>query len=563
MKHSLTYDHYFLYQEITDIMKDFAARYPAYTRLNVIGTSGEGRQILLMEITDTASGDFADKPAYYVEGNIHAGEVTGSMTVMYLMDTLLSNPDDPQIAGLLKKKTFYLLPRVSPDGSEYYLTHPDTLRSVPRMYPYEEEMPGLQPEDLDGDGAIRCMRVKSPYGVWKKSSLDPRLMVRRRPDEEEGEFYHIYQEGRILGYDGLQVKDAPAKFGYDFNRCYPIGWERDYRQNGAGEFPMINPETRANADFLLAHPNVCSCVDMHTSGGLILYTPGYTDTKGADPADVALYRALGQMASEESGYPLLQLYEEFMPRSYPATHGGFDDFCHFIIGIPAITIECWDLKARAGIPRDVPPLENMPDAERERREYRVLQWLDANLPAGEGFKDWTPFDHPQLGPVEIGGVCSKFVEQNPPIPFLEQELAKHVRFMLREAKALPDLVFDAITTERLSDGLYKVEAVVGNRGFMPSYVFKEALKNRKMKPLSITLEGFDRLVEGSAVTGLGHLEGFSSVGTMNRGYPARSVEKDPVRKKATWIVRAAAGTKLTLTCSGDKIGKLTGEIVLE
>ena len=132
MKHTHVYDHYYLYGEIAEIVKGYAAQYPQYAKLDVLGQTEEGRDILLLEITDLSTGDFADKPAYYVEGNIHAGEVTGSMTVMYLMDTIFSNLDDPEIAKILKKNTFYLLPRVSPDGTEHYLTTPESLRSVPR-----------------------------------------------------------------------------------------------------------------------------------------------------------------------------------------------------------------------------------------------------------------------------------------------------------------------------------------------------------------------------------------------------------------------------------------------
>ena len=41
------------------------------------------------------------------------------------------------------------------------------------------------------------------------------------------------------------------------NRNYPIGWQDESQQAGAGAHPLSNPETQANAAFLLAHPNVC------------------------------------------------------------------------------------------------------------------------------------------------------------------------------------------------------------------------------------------------------------------------------------------------------------------
>lgn len=561
MKLTYKYDHYYLYQEITDIVKGYAEKYPQYTKLTVIGRTAQGRDILLLEITDTSTGDFADKPAFYVEGNIHAGEVTGSMTVMYLMDCIMSNLDDPQIAKILKRNTFYLLPRVSPDGTDHYLTTPESLRSVPRYYPYETEMPGLQPRDLDGDGSIRMMRVKTPYGAWKVSELDPRLMTRRLPDDDEGEFYNIYPEGELIDWDGLNIKEAPAKYAYDFNRSYPIGWEPEWMQRGAGELPMANPENQANAKFLQAHKNVCACVDMHTSGGMILYTPGYKRAKDADPADIALYKEIGQMAAEESGFPLLNVYDEFMPQSAPVTYGGFDDFCHFIIGIPAFTIECWDLDVRAGVERSFPPKPKT-EKQREIDEHKVIKWLDANLKPEEGFLPWTPFRHPQLGEVEIGGVNSKFVEQNPPCKFLEEEISKHARFMLREVKALPRVAFESLKSEKLADGLYRVEAVVGNLGFMPTYVFRESLKNKQLKALSIELSGYETIVEGKAVQDLGHLQGYSGIRTMDWGIPARSMETEPYHKKATWIIRAQAGTTLKLCCSSSKTGKVEAEITL-
>lgn len=561
MKHTYKYDHYYKYQEIVDIVKGYAEKYPQYTKLDVIGKTKEGRDILLLEITDTSTGDFADKPAFYCEGNIHAGEVTGSMTVMCLMDTIMSNLDDPEMAKILKKNTFYLLPRVSPDGTEHYLTTPESLRSVPRYYPYETEMPGLQPKDLTGDGTIRLMRVKTPYGAWKVSKLDPRLMTRRMPDDDEGEFYNIYPEGIINDYDGLGIHEAPAKFAYDFNRNYPMGWEPEWMQRGSGEYPLCNPETKANADFLMNHKNVCACVDMHTSGGMNLYTPGYKSAKEAIPEDIALYKAIGQMAVEENGYPLLNVYDEFMPAAMPVTYGGFDDFCHYIIGIPAFTIECWDLDVRAGVERSFPPKPKT-EKEREADEYKVLKWLDANLTPEEGFLPWTKFDHPQLGEVEIGGVYSKFVEQNPPCPYLEQEVEKHTRFMLREVKALPRVGFDTLKSEKLADGLYRVEAVVGNTGFMPTYVFKEGLKNKKLKGLSVELSGFDGLIEGKAVQEIGHLQGYSGIRTMDWGIPARSMETEPYCKKVSWIIKAEAGTTLKLCCSGGKIGKVETEITL-
>ena len=574
------YDHFYRYQEIVDILKAYTEEYPNLASMESIGTTPEGREIYVITVTDRAAGAPEDKPAFFAEGNIHAGEVTGCMTCMYLLDVIFSNLDDPYIAETLRNYTIYVLPRVSPDGSEHYLTTPDYVRSVPRFYPYEEEMPGLQPADLDGDGVVRKMRVRSPYGIWKESESDPRIMTRRRPDETTGTFYNIYSEGLIKEYDGVNIVSAPGKVGNDFNRNYPIGWKPEHEQRGAGEIPLSNPETLANTKFLLAHPNVCAVLDMHTMGGQNLYTPGFKTRKETERADIQIYKQLGQMAKEENGYPIVNVFDEYMPAGSQATYGGFDDFCHFILGVPAFTIECWDLDVRVGLNPVYPPKEEETWEEQEETARKYIAWIDRELEGEEhdrAILPWTKFDHPQLGEVEIGGIDYKSVIQNPPIKFLVQELEKHTRFMLRYIHTLPQISFSKINVTRLGaaseeEDLFKLEVQVMNTGYLATYVFKEALKMKSLKPLTLEIVADPaasagaapaiRFIEGKAKTEIGQLEGFSGLGGYNGGMGASTFQKDPCEKKFSFILAAKPGTKLTLTVTGGRSGKLVGDAEL-
>jgi len=172
-----TYDHYYAYEELTQALKTLAEKHPKLCKLISIGVSPEGRHQWLMQITNESTGTAENKPAYYIDGNHHAGEVTGAMVALYTIDYLLSESETAEVASLLNRYTFYVLPRVSPDGSETYLTTPDMLRSAPRMYPEPEVQPGLVPQDIDGNGHILLMRVKNPHGEWKASPLDTRQMM--------------------------------------------------------------------------------------------------------------------------------------------------------------------------------------------------------------------------------------------------------------------------------------------------------------------------------------------------------------------------------------------------
>ena len=104
MKHTYVYDHYYKYDEITEILKKHAEAHPGLTELDTIGQTPEGRQQWILKVTNKATGGFDDKPALYVEGNIHAGEVTGSMCAMYMLDYFMSNLDDAEVAWILKKR---------------------------------------------------------------------------------------------------------------------------------------------------------------------------------------------------------------------------------------------------------------------------------------------------------------------------------------------------------------------------------------------------------------------------------------------------------------------------
>ena len=554
MKHSQTYDHYFLYEDIEKILKQYETNYPEYTKLDILGVTKEGRNIYLMEITDLSTGDFNEKPAYYIEANMHAGEVTGSMVAMYLIDTLLTNKEDENISKILKKTTFYVLPRVTPDGAQLYLTTSQSVRSINKIYPFESQMPGLIPEDLDHDGVIRMMRVKTPYGIWKKSPLDDRLFTLREMDDDEGEFYNVYQEGKIIDYDGLSIHHAPDQYGFDFNRNYPIGWRNEWEQEGSGDAPLSEIETKANSNFLFTHLNICAAVDLHTCGGMVIYTPGFKKMKEVNPQDMKLEKAIAKIASDETGFVLLNSFEDYSADG-DICYGAFDDFCHFNIGVPALTVECWDLTKKAGANDQKGFNDERTQKEKEEKQYKILKWMDENLTKEEGFKDWTPFNHPQLGEVEIGGICHKYTSQNPPISLLEEEMERHMKYMLRTAKTFPHVVFDEIKANKIAEDIYKLEVIIGNRGCMPSYVFNEGLKNKRMKELSITLSDCE-IIEGKQEMKIGHLQGYFATHAMMWGLPGMSMEGEPSRKKVTWIIKAKEGTTLHLVAKGDRIGKV-------
>lgn len=546
---------YLRYEELTDTLRALAEEYPKLCEISSIGKSYEGREIWLTEITNSTTGPADKKPAFWVDGNTHAGEVTGSMCALYLIQTLLENyGEDAHITTLLDNQTFYILPRLSPDGAERYLTTPYTLRATLRPWPDPEPEPGLHAEDVDGDGNIVQMRVEDANGEWRVSDEDSRLLVPRAPDESGGTYYRLYREGVFEDYDGFERKIARPLHGLDMNRQYPYHWREDSDQGGAGPYPLSEPEARAQVDFLLAHKNIFSVHTYHTFCGAILRPYSNQADSALPEHDLAVYKALGDRGTELTGYPNISVYHDFRYEPDKFITGAFDDWVYDYYGVFAFTIEFWSMAKSAGVEVDnfIEFFRNPP----EKAQLRMLTWNDRELD-GEGFVEWTPFEHPQLGQVEVGGWKTKFTTQNPPPKFLEAECEKLTRFALSHASTAPRLEA-RLETEELSPGLRRLELTVENTGYLPTNVTQVASDKKLVKPVKAEIELPEgaNLISGEAEMDLGHLAGRSALEGNSwkdpaffQGLPSRYAQR------VIWIVRGNGPIRIEV--HGERSGNVS------
>ena len=209
------FDHYYTYPELTQTLQQLMQEYPGLIQVESICTTPDQHEVWAATITNFATGDPLKKPAYYADGNHHAGEVTGSMAALGLIVKLVQGYGNQEnITTLLDHSTVYVIPRISPDGAELILTTPEQFRSVNRPYPYDEMTPGLHPKDMDGDGVIRMMRVRDANGVWKPMDKDPRILVKRSPSDFGGTYYNKFKKITIRA---KSIKDG--QFGSLSPKC--------------------------------------------------------------------------------------------------------------------------------------------------------------------------------------------------------------------------------------------------------------------------------------------------------------------------------------------------------
>ena len=532
----IVFDQFHTYDQITTMLEQWTKDFPHLCRLSSAGLSPQGREQWVLELTNYASGEAAEKPAYFINGNTHAGEVSGCAACLYtIQELLLGYGSDPLCTHVLDTRTVYIMPRITMDGSEYYLTTPHSVRSAARPYPDEEQADGLYPEDVNGDGHILQMRWRDPHGEWKVSERDPRIMVKRLPDDFGGEYYRLFPEGMIKNYDGVQVKVARPQFGLDFNRNFAANWAPEHRQPGAGAYPFSEPETKNVADFMLKHKNIGGTLAYHTAVGVFLRPFEHLSDDKMPEADLELYKTFGYMGKAETDFPLISIFQDLTWDQSKPTVGSFPDWAYAHLGIVALEIELWDLPKQAGLEhQSLKMIKQRTPRDEEDVQLKLLEWNDRELD-GSGFINWHSFVHPQLGEVEIGGWNRKYVNQNPPTHMLEDEIRGSARYTIRHAASSPRLEIEKVNTVELAQNVHKVQLIVVNSGFLATNITEMALSNKTAKPVEVKLELGEglSLSAGQARTELGHIPGFA-------------------KRQAEWVVSGKG--RLDITVLSDKGG---------
>ena len=556
------FDRFHRYDELCGILRSFAQRRPDLFRVESMGRSHEGRDIQLVVATNRGTGPDADKPGFWVDGNIHAGELTASTACLYLLKTLEEQYGRREdVTRLLDSRALYVCPRVNPDGAEWALADkPKYIRSSTRPYPFDEEaVEGLDVEDVDGDGRILMMRIPDPNGAYKAHPADPRLMTPRDPVESGGQYWRVMPEGRIRNFDGVEIRVNRDREGLDLNRNFPSGWRQEYQQLGAGPYPVSEPETRAVVDYIVKHPNLCAAVSFHTHSGVILRPFSSEPDDKMPPEDLWLYKLFGRKATELTGYPSISIFHDFKYHPTQVITGGFD-WIYEQLGQFFWTVEIWAPVKEAGVEnyhfidwyREHPPEDYL----------KLIVWSDREL-GGEGCVAWYPYDHPQLGPVELGGWNKIATFRNPPAKYIEREVKRFPDWIVWQALTTPKLEILKATAEALGGDAWRVRLVAQNSGYLPTYATKRALERRIVRGViyEIGLPEGAELVSGKLRVEGAQMEGRANKVTLQTFLPDPHVSAD--RGQCEWTVRAPRGTTLTLSARHERAGRAQVALTLD
>ncbi|NCV90639.1 MAG: carboxypeptidase, partial [Betaproteobacteria bacterium] len=411
-----------------------------------------------------------------------------------------------------------------------------------------------------------------------------------------GQYYRMLPEGRVLQHDGVGFKLNPDREGLDLNRNFPSDWRQEYKQQGAGPYPTSEPEVRAMVDFVVRHPNIGAAVSFHTHSGVILRPMGTEPDEKMIPEDLWMYKRLSAAASEQTGYPALSIWHDFKYHPQQVI-SGTQDWIYEHLGALFWVVELWAPNRAAGI--DKYPFIDWYREHPPEDDLKLLKWSD-EVCGGEAHVSWKAYEHPQLGPVEIGGWDRMNFWRNPPAALREAEVARFPGWLKQLAAILPRLELVELSVQCLgqADGPihptgarhYLIRFAVENSGYLPSYVSRRALERKTVRGLIFecfpkceeathslaALGAADPIDEGSYhpqmrpylrfLSGTQRAEGPSLEGhaakqSLQAFLPDRGICAH--RHLHQWQVAALPGTRLEVIARSERAGLIRSELCLD
>jgi hypothetical protein len=561
---------YITYETLTALLHDWRARHPRFVHLRSIGQSEQGRELWLLTLGPDPE---RQRPSAWVDGNMHGSELAGAQVALAIAYRVIQFHEalaagettpfglPPSVVEALREVRFFVLPRMCPDGAETTLTSGAYVRSNPRDHRDESGKPRWIANDVDGDGRALLMRQEHPAGEFCESTRSPGLLL-PRTIRSAGPFYRVFPEGHIQNFDG-SVPDPHylSDNDTDLNRNFPYTWRPEPEQVGAGRFPLSEPESRAVVEFATREPNIYAWLNLHTFGGVYIRPLGAAPDHKMAPQDLALYREVGVYCERYGGYPMVSGFAEFLYEPEKPLYGDLSDFAYAQRGAVAYVCEIWDLFAQLGIERKKPFVDHYTNLDDDDIE-RLYEW-DQRDNHRRIFQPWRPFVHPQLGPVEVGGLDIRIGITNPPPERLADICDRQTMAFLHVAAMAPRI--EASTRiEPLDDGLARVHVELMNRGYLPSYVLAsaQALSHNTGLAIRATTSGGVTLVDDHAGRRAPvHLEGWGRGRFAHSLFHLRS-RGSVSEQRTSFLVRIAGDGALELEVESPRTGRLAVAVAL-
>lgn len=275
------------YAELTAVVNQVVAAYPALARKISIGRSFEGRDLMAVKISDNVATDESE-PEILITASQHAREHLTVEMAIYLLNLLTgSYGTDSRVTGVVNGREIWIVPILNPDGAEYDI-------------------------------------ATGAYRSWRKN---------RQPN---------------AGSANVGT-DLNRNWGYNWGCCGgSSGSTSSSTYRGPSAFSA--PETAAVRDFVAGRvvggvQQIKENIDFHTYGELILWPYGYTTANtapGLNADQQQTFATIGQQMAALNGYTPEQASDLYI------TDGDLPDWLWGVHGIWSYTLEMYPTGAGGG-----------------------------------------------------------------------------------------------------------------------------------------------------------------------------------------------------------------------
>ena len=391
--------------------------------------------------------------------------------------------------------------------------------------------------------------------------------------------------------------------GADLNRNFQH--EHPYYEADAGRHMVSEPESRGLMDFMIANRHIGAVLTFGHSDNLVTAPNGQGQLADASTIDLVAFAAeanaeiytngvfggrgggCGQRVGAR-GAPLRgtqpgadndpqsgrrpevtvnegdleyfstvsEAYEEITGITEIGVNrraeGAFLQVAYYQFGIPSFSTQGWGLPAME-LEEEESDDQAADDAGAPggSQSPRDGAGIDTKLigalgGAGSGaFVEWSPYEHPEFGAVDIGGF-RPYVTTNPPAEQLPELGRKHGEFVVRIAGMLPRVNIVNTEVEDHGGGVFTVTAEIENSDYLPTSL-QHGVVSRSVQPTTVRIQ-----VGPQAI-----LTGDPKSSTVQR------LEGSGSRATFSWVIQSERGQSIEIWVRSQKGGTDTATVTLE
>lgn len=300
-------DKYCSTQEVNMRINQLEQQGNGLVKVHKLTQSPGGTDLLMLEIGSETGSIKKSRPAILVVGNMNGSRPVSTEAALSLAERIIAGEEH---AG---NYTWYILPMGNPDAYSRYFS--DVLYVDARNFiPHNDDMDDKTDEDayndLDANGVITKMRVKSPEGIWLPVAANPRLMRKAEYKKGEKGIYKLYDEGIDDDGDGKYNEDG--KGGTNVNINFPHLFK--YFGEQSGLYAGSTPEVYELMKFTYAHPEIAMTFSFGNTNFLL--SPPRGGRKGSvDTEKISVPESIAKMMGFDhtKTYSMKEIMEQVQP----------------------------------------------------------------------------------------------------------------------------------------------------------------------------------------------------------------------------------------------------------